>query len=132
LALNVPCQAQADLTWTVGSVSGRDEPVQAGGGKFAQYGIAFTDGATLGMPLVDGCIAWLECRVLPEPHTQKAYDTFFVEVVAAWADARVFRDGRWRLDDAPTELRPIHHLGGGVFATSGPTVAARMLDGQSG
>ena len=57
---------------------------------------------------------------------------FFVEVVAAWADARVFRDGRWRLDDAPPELRPIHHLGGGVFAASGPTVAARMLTGQSG
>ena len=126
LALNVPCRAQVDLTWTVGSISGRDDAVEADGGKFARYGIGFTDGPSLGMPLVEGCVAWLECRVLPEPHAQQAYDTFFVEVVAAWADERVFRDGRWQLAEAPEALRPIHHLGGGVFTVSGPTVTAQM------
>lgn len=127
LALNVPCRAQTDLTWTVGSVSGIDEAVGAAGGKFARYGIGFKDSPSLDKPLVDGSVAWLECRVLPEPHTQQAYDTFFVEMVAAWADERVFRDGRWHLDEAPEALRPIHHLGGGVFTVSGPTASARMM-----
>jgi flavin reductase (DIM6/NTAB) family NADH-FMN oxidoreductase RutF len=127
LALSVPCRAQADLTWTVGSVSGRDEEIESAGGKFAHYGIDYSDGPSLGMPLVAGCIAWLEARVLPEPHAQQAYDTFFVEVVAAWADERVFRDGRWQLQDVPDDLRPIHHLGSGVFTASGKTVTGRML-----
>ena len=128
LALNIPCAAQADLTWTVGSVSGHDEAVQGSGGKLARYGIGFAAGPVLGMPLVDGCLAWLECRVLPEPHTEQAYDTFFVEVVAAWADERVFRSGRWQLDEAPPDLRPIHHLGAGTFVVSGQTLKARMLE----
>ena len=31
----------------------------------------------LGLPLVHGCVAWLECRRLAEPHCEAAYDTFF-------------------------------------------------------
>jgi hypothetical protein len=37
-----------------------------------------------------GCAAWLECRLIPERHTEDAYDTCFAEVVAAAADARIF------------------------------------------
>ena len=124
LALCIPCRAQADLTYAVGSVSGRDDAVRAAGDKFARYGIGCVDGPVLGLPLVAGCLAWLEARVLAEPRAEQAYDTFFVEVVSAQADERVFRAGRWQLDDAPESLRPIHHLGGGVFATSGSTVRA--------
>ncbi len=79
------------------------------------------------MPPVGGSVAWLDCRVLPETHTQQAYDTFFIAVVAVWADERAFRDGRWHLDQAPEALRPTHHLGGGVFTVSGPTATARMM-----
>ena len=132
LALCLPCRAQVDLTWTVGSVSGRDEPIETTGGKFAHYGIGYRDGPLLGMPLVEGCIAWLEARVLPEAHAQQAYDTFFVEVVGAWADERVFQNGRWQLQDVPDDLRPIHHLGSGVFSVSGPTVSGRMMVASAG
>jgi flavin reductase (DIM6/NTAB) family NADH-FMN oxidoreductase RutF len=127
LALCIPCRAQADLTYAVGSVSGRDDAVRAAGDKFACFGLACVEGPVLGLPLVAGCLAWLEARVLAEPHAEQAYDTFFVEVVSAQADERVFRSGRWQLDDAPEALRPIHHLGGGVFATSGATVRAGEL-----
>ncbi|WP_119353063.1 flavin reductase family protein [Azohydromonas sediminis] len=123
-ALSVPGRALADLTYTVGSVSARDV---AGGDKFAAYGIATFDGPVLGLPLVEGCVAWLECRRIPEPHTEQAYDTVFAEVVSAQADARVFAHGRWSIDENNAALHTLHHLGGGVFASPAATVRGRVL-----
>ena len=46
--------------------------------KFSRYGIEATPGPELGVPVIEaGCAAWLECRLIPEPHTQDAYDTCF-------------------------------------------------------
>ncbi len=126
LALNLPCRAIADLTFTVGSVSGRDDPMPEED-KFSRYGIASFDGPVLGLPLVEGCIGWLECRVIDEPHAQNAYDTFFVEVVSAQADSRVFAQGRWSLTADNRELHTLHHLGAGLFAVAAETVQARPL-----
>ncbi|MBX3604054.1 MAG: flavin reductase family protein [Piscinibacter sp.] len=122
-ALNLPGRALADLTYTVGSESGRDS-----GDKFARYGIPSFAGPALGLPLIEGCVGWLECRLLPEPHAQDVYDTFFGEVVAAWADERVFANGRWSFRDDNTELHTLHHLGAGAFAWPGQAVQARRLD----
>ena len=45
----------------------------------------------LGMPVMEaGCAAWMECRLIREPHAEDAYDTCFAEVVSAAADPRVF------------------------------------------
>jgi flavin reductase (DIM6/NTAB) family NADH-FMN oxidoreductase RutF len=125
-ALNVPCRALADLTYTVGSTSGR-EAAEAGTDKFSRYGITTFGGPVLGLPLVEGCVGWLECRLIPEPHAQQAYDTFFGEVVSAQADARVFAHGRWSFDPAHAELHTLHHLGGGVFAWPERSVRATLL-----
>ncbi len=124
LALNLPCRAQADLAYTVGSTSGR-ELEAAGTDKFRRYGIGSFEGPALGLPLVDGCVAWLECRVIDEPHAQDAYDTFFVEALSALADPRVFSDGRWSLREDNRPLHTLHHLGGGVFAVASEVVAGR-------
>ena len=126
LAICVPCIAQADLTYTVGSVGGRDL-LAAGVDKFARYGIDAFDGPLLGLPLVEGCIAWLECRVIPERHTEQAYDTFFVEVVSAQADDRVFASGRWSFRDDNAALHTLHHLGAGHFAPAGASIRASVL-----
>lgn len=123
-ALSLPGRSLADLTYTVGSVSARDV---AGGDKFAAYGIATFNGPVLGLPLVEGCVAWLECRRIPETHTEQAYDTVFAEVVSAQADARVFAHGRWSIDDGNAALHTLHHLGGGVFASPAATVRGRVL-----
>jgi flavin reductase (DIM6/NTAB) family NADH-FMN oxidoreductase RutF len=120
-SISLPCRAVADLTYTVGSECGRD------GDKFARHGIAAFLGPQLGLPLIEGCVAWLELRLLPEPHAQQAYDTFFGEVVSAQADLRVFRNGRWHFDDANADLHTLHHLGGGAFAMPAQTVQARRL-----
>jgi flavin reductase (DIM6/NTAB) family NADH-FMN oxidoreductase RutF len=136
LAISVPCRSQADLTFTVGSVGGRDLE-REGTDKFERYGIVTFEGPVLGLPLIDGCVAWMECRVIEAPddagtdrnlHARVAYDTIFVEVVSAQADARVFSDGRWRFADDNAELHTLHHLGGGEFAVPAEVVRGRMIE----
>jgi flavin reductase (DIM6/NTAB) family NADH-FMN oxidoreductase RutF len=115
--LCVPGTVLAHLTHAVGSTSGRD------GDKFAQQGIAASAGPVLGLPVIErGCSAWLECRLIREPHTEDAYDTCFGEVVAAAADPRIFAEGRWNYEPANADLQSIHHLGGGNFAGGGGTM----------
>jgi flavin reductase (DIM6/NTAB) family NADH-FMN oxidoreductase RutF len=112
--LCIPMPALLDVTYAVGSSSGRD------GDKFTRFGITPSAGPVLGLPLIEaGCAAWLECRLIPEKHTEDAYDTCFGEVLAAAADPRVFRDGRWRFDDSNAALRTLHHLGAGSFVVGG-------------
>ena len=116
----IPGVALCDITYAVGSESGREVD------KFARYGIEARPGATLGVPLIEaGCAAWLECRLIPEPHAQDAYDTCFGEVLSASADARVFAQGRWSFRDDNTALQTIHHLGAGNFAHAGRTLQAK-------
>lgn len=124
-ALSLPCRAVADLAYTVGSVSGRDI---AGGDKFAHYGIGCVAGPELGLPLVEGCVAWLECRRLVEPQAEERYDTFYGEVVWAAADERVFANGRWSFHDGNAALHTLHHLGGGLFGVPAQTVQGERLE----
>ena len=125
-AINVPCRAQAEMVMQVGASSGRELLGKTPDNKLAAFDIStFTDG-NVGAPLVEGCVAWLECKLLPEPHIQSAYDLILGEVVAAWADDRVFSNGRWHFD-GHDELRTIHHVAGGAFFTIGETFQAGAL-----
>jgi len=118
----IPGAATIDLTYAVGNVSGRDTD------KFQRFHIAAIAGPKLGLPLLEaGCSAWMECRLIPEPHTENAYDTCFGEVIAAAADPRAFRNGHWELDSGNADLHTIHHLGAGNFVRAGDTIKAREL-----
>jgi flavin reductase (DIM6/NTAB) family NADH-FMN oxidoreductase RutF len=115
--VNVPTAKMIDTVYAAGKVSGEDED------KFATLALATSPASVVGAPLLDGCAAWLECRVVPEPHMQERYDLFVADVVAAWADDASFVDGVWRfLGD---EDRTLHHLSGGVFVASGDVVKAK-------
>ncbi|WP_035054640.1 flavin reductase family protein [Andreprevotia chitinilytica] len=112
-ALNIPSRALAEATVAVGSASGRDYD------KFAEHRLATFAAEQIAAPLLEGCLAWLECKVIPEPHNQQQYDLFIGEVVAAWAEPGVFHDGHWHLEaDAP---RSIHYVAGGAFFETGET-----------
>ncbi len=120
--LCLPGLALADLTYSVGQHSGRE------GDKFERYGVEAITGPVLGVPLIEhGCAAWLECRLIPERHTEDAYDTCFAEVVAAAADPRIFANGHWLFDEDNADLQTIHHLGAGLFVRSAGAVQARAL-----
>lgn len=116
-ALSLPPVALLAETVAAGSSSGRD------GDKFSLLGLCSFAGEKTGAPLIEACVGWLECRVLPEPDMQTRYDLFVGEVVAAQADSRVFSGGRWHFDPAGETLRTIHHVAGGAFFATGPLLA---------
>lgn len=113
-ALQLPTREMAALTVAVGSDSAHTVP-----DKLTKHQVPLFTLPGHGTPLVAGCVAWLVCRLLPEPHMQQTYDLFAGEVVAAWADSRVFSGGRWHFEAAPDALRTLHHVAGGHFYAIG-------------
>ncbi|MFC5478615.1 flavin reductase family protein [Massilia suwonensis] len=118
--VQVPTVALLELTNRVGNRSLAEEPA-----KLLDAGVRLLRLAGDALPFVEGCSAWLECRLVPEPHNQAAYDLFIGEVIGAWADDRVFRDGHWHFEEAGPEWRSIHHVAGGHFYAIGEAMQAR-------
>ncbi|WP_066272762.1 flavin reductase family protein [Hydrogenophaga palleronii] len=116
-ALGVPSVGIAALTLGVGTDSAASVP-----DKLARHGVRCFSAEGHAPPLVEGCVAWLMCRLLPELRNQHTYDLFIGEVVAAWADERVFRAGRWHFDEAPDHLRSLHYVAGGQFYVTGASL----------
>ena len=112
--IQVPTVAQLELTKRVGSASLSDAP-----DKLAQSGVQLFSIPGHNQPFVAGCSAWLACKLLPEPHNQTTYDLFIGEVVGAWADTRVFKDGHWHFETADPALRSLHYIAGGQFYAIG-------------
>ncbi|KGD79903.1 hypothetical protein HA47_21690 (plasmid) [Pantoea stewartii subsp. indologenes] len=116
----VPAAGFVDMAYAVGSTSGRDQD------KFADFAIQAHESPHYGVPLLEeSCVAWMECRLLPETEAQQAYDTLFGEVITAAADGRVFYDGRWHFEAVDPALHTLHHLGGGQFVTVANTLTAK-------
>ncbi|TFW21935.1 flavin reductase family protein [Duganella callida] len=112
--LQVPNVGQLDLTYQLGHTTLTELPdklARAGANLFRMDGFE--------APLVEGSSAWLMCRLIPEPHNQQTYDLFIGEVVAAWADERVFRDGHWQFEHADPRWRSLHYVAGGHFYAIG-------------
>ena len=116
--LQIPTVRQRELVYRVGSVSLAEDPE-----KLAHCGVELFDGAQGQGPLVQGCSAWLSCRVIPEPHNQSTYDLFIGEVTAACADSRIFCEGHWQFETADPQWRTLHHVAGGHFYAIGEAQA---------
>ena len=119
--LNVPVVGQADAVRAVGTTSGRDLD------KWSSSGLSGMAPSVVQAPLVAGCVAWLECRLLPEAEVLQRHDLVLAEVVAAWADARAYANGRW------LRLQPnqhmLHHIAGGEFFQTGSERSAPLPSG---
>ena len=118
--IQVPTAAQLQLTHAVGTHSLGDTP-----DKLARAGVELFEFDRHDQPFVAGCSAWLACRLIQEPHNQNTYDLFIGEVVAAWADTRVFRDGHWHFQDADPSLRSLHYIAGGQFYAIGESLVVQ-------
>lgn len=120
--IQVPTVAQLQLTRDVGSVSLQEDPQ-----KLAHSGVELFSISGHDAPFVAGCSAWLACKLLPEPHNQSTYDLFIGEVVAAWADTRVFSDGHWHFERAHPDFRSLHYIAGGHFYAIGEALTPSVI-----
>jgi flavin reductase (DIM6/NTAB) family NADH-FMN oxidoreductase RutF len=69
----------------------------------------------------------MECRVLPATaHVAGPHDLILAEVVSAWADDRVFSNGRWHFETGPDGLRSLHHVAGGHFYAVGQAIGQNI------
>lgn len=67
------------------------------------------------VPLVSGCAGWMICKLINEPHNQTEHDLFVGEVLATWADDRIFENSYWKFDEAPDELKTLYYVAGTQF-----------------
>lgn len=112
--IQVPTAAQLQLTHEVGTRSLFEEA-----DKLQRSGVELFRMPGHDLPFVAGCSAWLACRLIPEPHNQSTYDLFIGEVIGAWADTRVFKDGHWQFEHADPAWRSLHYIAGGHFYAIG-------------
>ncbi|MFM0047161.1 flavin reductase family protein [Paraburkholderia sediminicola] len=115
--IQVPTVAQLRLTHEVGTRTLSSEP-----DKLERSGVELFRFDGYDLPFVSGCAAWLACRLIVESHNQQTYDLFIGEVVGAWSDTRVFKDGHWEFEDADPAQRSLHYIAGGHFYAIGDSL----------
>jgi flavin reductase (DIM6/NTAB) family NADH-FMN oxidoreductase RutF len=108
--LQVPGVAFARETLAVGTSNGVELD------KFAAFRLETFRAQKIDVPMLAACTAWMECKVIPDD--SQRYDLILAEVVAAYADRRVYSENRWHFDDAP-DLRTCHYVAGGTFFATG-------------
>lgn len=113
-ALQVPVFSQVNMAIQIGSQSFKDNNEKL---KQNNVRIFYQDNDSV--PLVEGCAAWLICKLIPNIENQENHDLFIGEVLTAWADDRIFENGRWKLDDLPNELKTFHYVAGGQVYITG-------------
>ena len=121
--LQVPTLKQLKLVQQLGSISQFNDPE-----KLEHCHTPLFQFENFDLPAVEGCAAWLICELIPEPHNQQNHDLFIGQVVAAYADDRVFREGHWYYHEAPAEWKSLHHVAGGHYYTIGDAVDANLLE----
>jgi flavin reductase (DIM6/NTAB) family NADH-FMN oxidoreductase RutF len=121
--IQVPTAAQLQLTHEVGTRSLFEEA-----DKLQRSGVELFRMPGHDLPFVAGCSAWLACRLIPEPHNQSTYDLFIGEVIGAWADTRVFKDGHWQFEHADPAWRSLHYIAGGHFYAIGEALDVEVDD----
>lgn len=108
--LQIPSRALAKLTLQTGSETGREVD------KFLAHDIATFAAERITAPMVEGCLGWLECKVIPD--ASQRFDLFIAEVLAAYADPEVYSEGRWHFPADP-QRRSVHYMAGGQFFATG-------------
>lgn len=116
--LQVPNLKQLKMVYALGMMSQHDAPE-----KLRQCGVNLFHFPHSTLPAVEGCSAWLLCKLIVEPHHQQQHDLFIGEVIHAYADERIFKDGHWLFDQASEDWKSLHHVAGGHFYTIGHAVS---------
>jgi len=104
--VNVPTVELMDKVYLVGTRSGRDVD------KFKEAGLTPRPARKVKPPIIEECIAHLECRVVNSVATGD-HTIFIGEVVAAYAEEEAFREKMLN----PKVAKPLLHFGANYFTT---------------
>lgn len=102
----IPTVDQIDVVVGVGTCSGADTD------KFAKFGLTAGKGKRVRAPLVEECLANIECRVVK---FVTAHNIVLLEGLAAY------------YDEARKEKRTIHAVGDGTFIVDGRRIDRRKM-----
>ncbi|WP_368565456.1 flavin reductase family protein [Acinetobacter bereziniae] len=120
--LQVPTLKQLKLVQQLGSISQFNDSEKLSHCETPLFKFEGFD-----LPAVEGCVAWLICELIPEPHNQQEHDLFIGKVIAAYADDRVFRNGHWYYHEVDAEWKSLHHVAGGHYYTIGDPADANLI-----
>ena len=114
--LNLPTMDILKEVMIVGSTSGREED------KFEKSDLTPMESIAIKTPGVKECVSHLECKVID---TKEAGDhTIFIgKVIATTCDLEGIKDGVLDI----SRIKPVLHLGGTFFTTTGEVVDSRDL-----
>ena len=121
LALSIPPASILDAVYEAGQLDGREVD------KWSRLGLSRARASRVAAPLVEGCLGWLECRVVDRSLAER-HDLFVCETVAAWADDELFQGGEWRF--AEGDRRSVHHVAAGRFFLTGEARVAAAKAGR--
>ena len=109
-AVQIPTAAQAELVSELGA---ENNSRFDNADKMKNVEIFYQDDSRV--PLIADCAAWLVFKRIPEPHNEQSYDLFIGEVVAAYADERIFDGGHWLFEKTSDELKTLHYVVGRYY-----------------
>jgi flavin reductase (DIM6/NTAB) family NADH-FMN oxidoreductase RutF len=117
--LQIPKRRLAEQTVAVGQSSGRL------GDKFSRFDIRTFPAQKIAAPMLEECVAWMECKVIPD--ASHRYDLFIAEVVACYVDKERFHDNQWNFGTDPLE-RTMHYISNGEFFATGERFRVPTLE----
>lgn len=112
-----PCVAIADQVMKLGTISQNDDP-----NKLEHSGVELINLDGFSMPVVKGCVAYLEYEVIKNEANEQNLDMFVGRCVNVVADSRVYDNNHWKFDEADDSLRTLHYVAGGHFYAIGKEV----------
>lgn len=116
LVINVPTVDMLEAVYEAGNTSGREVD------KLERLGLPLAEGSKVRVPLIESCVGWMECLLIRDDDLQRKHGILLAEVIAAWVDDEVYRDGKWSFK-APGR-RTMHHLSGSTFFATGDRLEA--------
>lgn len=109
-----PSAGIAKQVMKLGSISKNDDPQ-----KMEHCDIELIEIPGFSMPVVKGCVAYLEYELIPEPNMANNFDMLLGKCVKVVTDSRVYSNNHWHFDQADDSLRTLHYVAGGHFFTIG-------------
>ncbi len=104
--IGIPGADLAEKVVDIGNCSGEDID------KFKKFRLTSRPSQDVGAPLIEACIANIECKVV-DTRMVSRYNLFILEAVRAWVNP-----GR-------KEQRTLHHQGNGTFKVDGKIIDLR-------